>query len=288
MEEQLEAAQVDLGGVGLDLPEVRVHGRREREVGGEPVRDVDPHAGREGGLIVERVVGVARGAGDTRRHVRNGLESARGAEPAKAGERAELAHDSVGLGQDRSPVGFLSGSELPPGEIDAPGLCPLLGRKAKLRERNPKLSRPACGVAAHARIPDRIPGAVHPAVVVDQHIALDAARTDLEKEACPVVVVRVERDHGPVALDVAVATAEAGVDRIRLGVVHTHPYVDGLAVVENSGFGSFRGRGAGPRAALDEVRRDGRRGPGTLVEVPVQMDRPSLDSRGCQRPLDGR
>ena len=127
VEEELEAAEVDLRGVGLDLPEVRVDGRGERQVGGEAELQVEPDAR---GQVGRGVVGVGRAAGRARvggarglgRDVGDELEAARRAQADEAGEVAEVADEAVERGALRGPEDLLARALDPAAELDAPGL----------------------------------------------------------------------------------------------------------------------------------------------------------------------
>ncbi len=144
-------------------------------------------------------------------------------------------------------------------ELDAPRLGVLGRRVAELRERDPKLGRPALGVGRDGRLPHGVPRAVLADIVVEQEVALDPRRTHLELEGRPVVVVRVEDDGGVVARHAHVAATERGRDPP--GVVHPHPDVDRAAIVEHARFGPLGRRLAGLRPVLDKVGGDLRVGP---------------------------
>jgi hypothetical protein len=86
LEKGLERAQVEHGGVRLDLPEVRVDGRVQRQARREPVFDVG--AGRIALLATEAVVGDR---GDVLGHaIGCDLQPARRGEPDQPGDLAEL------------------------------------------------------------------------------------------------------------------------------------------------------------------------------------------------------
>ncbi len=188
-EEQLEPAEVDLGRVGLDLPEVRVHGRGQCEVTRQPVLEVGADARGRLGRAVERVGRVARCPLDACGHVGEDLELARGPEIAEVDERPEPADHPLLGREDRGPPRLLARPEVDPLEVDPPRLDGPAASEPELRERDSELGRPPPLVPAHGHVPDGVPRGVLVDVVEEEPVGPDTGRVDPEHESRPVVVV---------------------------------------------------------------------------------------------------
>src|SRR6185295_2148486 len=159
-EERLERREVDLRGIHLDLPEIRVDREVEREVAGETVL-------RVGAEVVaaraERIAGGEIEALVARHRVGKQLEPALSRETAEAGEMPVAAHAALLLlGRERE-VGGLALPEDRSRELEAPGRL-LLRVVAELGERDAQLRAPSRRVDVGVGLPDRVPRVVLVAV----------------------------------------------------------------------------------------------------------------------------
>src|SRR4029079_3424743 len=91
--EQLARPEGDLRWIGLDLTEVRVDRRRQRERRSEPVLEIEPRVPAPVVGLVERIASGHPRPPEARRGVRQELEVGAPAEVRDAVEDAELADD---------------------------------------------------------------------------------------------------------------------------------------------------------------------------------------------------
>ncbi len=240
----------------------------EGEVTGEAVLQVSPHASLSVRRPVERIGRVSLEAPDLCDAVGNHLQ---------ATGRLEL-HESAQLSGSRDHARFAvrqgsPGRRLPvtrdlPGEVDAPAL-PIGTPKAKLRERDSELSRPAVFIYRRGHIPDRVPGAILLGIVEPVDIGLHAPRIHLEVEGGAPIVVGVH-DHGQaVRVGLLIAARKLADDAVRSAVVGANAHVERIGAVKHAGFSPLRRQGALDGLELDEVPRYGRRPPRCLVQVAV-------------------
>ena len=239
--EGLVGGEVDDGGVGLDLAEVGVEGRVEREVRGQADLGVEAERARAVGAAVRLRGPGARLA----ERVGHELHVARLLQPADPVQLAQLVHAARVLARDQLPlVLFLVASDPAPG-VHAPDLL-VLGTEAQLVERDAELGRPALLVVRHLAVPDRVPGGVplRLAVAEDQ-VDLAPARAEVELEARALVVVAVEADADHVDREPLEVVAAAWVTvHLRRIVEGADRHVDLPVVVQDLDLGLLRGLGS--------------------------------------------
>ena len=165
-------------------------------------------------------------------------------------------------------------------KINAPGLH-RLGTKFQGLERNLDLRVPAVGANARADIPDAVPvGVVVTPFVRHLRIPLCAHRIDGELVAVALVVEGVDHHLEAVGrAGVEVLAQLVDDDLAGLGVLGEHADVERAVVIEQPDFGVVGRRRAFARIVLDESIGQRSTGPGWLVELAVEHDRP----RGLRR-----
>ena len=272
-EEQVEAGEVDLLFVDLDLGEVGVDGQVGGEVLGQPVLEVaaDPplevplrrrHDGPVGGEPAEGVRLQLDGAAADRRFQAG--ERARGRHLQDAAEGRECARH---VGQVRPLV-------LPahdPPQVDSPGLLAARAVAQRL-EGNRHFDRPAAVEFRRPDRPHRVPVDVGRALVGDLAVGEAADGVGVEDVAVAAVVEGVEQHREGVVLAqlVGVAPHLVGDAALRLALVAAGRHVDLIVVEEDPGVGLLGGRRELERLLLDEAAD--RRGLGVdgVVEPPVE------------------
>ena len=174
------------------------------------------------GAVEERVariggpgLGAARGVGhEDERRAR--------LHPADAGELGHARGEAaLGLRHERQPVALVLALDVARG-VDPPRLR-VAGQEAQLREGDPHLRDQPCVVVVHRGVPHRVPRVVHPRVVEDDLVALDAGRAHLEAHAGEVVAPGIEVEREAVGLGALVAAREALHDPRRAPVVSRAP-----------------------------------------------------------------
>ena len=215
--EEVEPGEVDLDVVRLDLGEVGVPGEIERQVGGQPVLQVQT------GLRLAFEVGLAgellAAEGGEGLH----LEAVPAADVLQPGERRVLG----GLGDSPHEILPDVGPEdrlvLPPdGALEGDSHDRFLHvGEADGGERDRHFEHPALGVHGGLGGEDPVPvpvGAVE-AFVREEGVVLGAERANLEDVAVPAVEVGVEGDDHPVVLaDPAAAVEDGAEDAVGLRI----------------------------------------------------------------------
>gem|GEM_PF-5402397 len=288
-EEQLLVAQIEHHLVRLHLPEVRVDGRVEREVRGEPHPEIRAHVARR--LHQPRLgkdrIGVLRPELEPGRGVRGELEGPVGNEIIQAGERAEVRDQPVDAPRDQGGV-----EDLVRAVNGAPHQePPLLGggaREPQEVERDRKLGAPSIRERGHGGVPDRVPGVGEVDVAVEETVAERPRGVHAEVVAGPPVVGGVDADLHLVADERRVAPAELALDELRLRVVADHQDVEGPVVMEHADLGAkLRRRNAALVGELLEELAEGRgQLPHRVVRAPIQLRRLG-GARGADRSLRG-
>src|SRR5687767_7880200 len=156
VEEGLERREVHFGGIRLDLTEVGVHRRVEREVGSEPHLEVGAGAHRHVAAVAERIACRLIIERSVARDVGNELHAARRLHALDAAQGAEARRPPGLPGRNDDPVDVLVHVRHPAIDLDTPGLRPR-GAEAQLRERDPQFGDPAGGIDRRLRLPDGIP-----------------------------------------------------------------------------------------------------------------------------------
>jgi hypothetical protein len=225
VEEGLVRGEVEHGRIGLDLPEVRVDRRVDREVRRDAILEIATE--RPLGARRIPVLGDARGVlGDD---VRHRLESAWRLEIVESREGAELRYEAgFRLSEQRPAQSLVVAIDV---AIDRESeRVTLVAAVSQLRERNAKFGRPAERVDPRRHVPDAIPGAVFIAVVVDRLIHLDAGRVHAEFESGAPVVIRVDEQPDHVGRRVGIAPLENLDDAVgmRIERAHEHEQVGGV------------------------------------------------------------
>ena len=197
-------------GIGLHLPEVRVHRRIEREVRRQPHLRVQP--GRP--CAIGAALRDGRAGTAFREDVRQELHVTRGGQAADPAQLAELVHAPGVLPRNELPLIFFLVAGNPPPRVQPPDLF-VLRAIANLVQRDPELGRPAAVVVRHLTVPHGVPRRVPFVLAVpEDEVDLAAARREIELEARPLVVVAVEAhadDVHRVAVEV-VAAARVAMD----------------------------------------------------------------------------
>jgi hypothetical protein len=277
LEEHLELREVDYRGVHLDLAEVRVEGRIEREVARHAVLEVHARRREPARAVVERVarhewldeLGAGGGIGHQ-------LQRAGRADTDNVVQvRHARRQAGLVLPHQLEPVRLVAALD-DPLHVDAPRGA-VAGREPQLRQRDPHLDRPALVVDAHGRGPHGVPRRVQELVVVDEGVALHASRRHAELRACQVVMMRVEVHEEGVGLDGHVAPRQLAHDGGRLAIAQPRGDVEGLIVVPDADLGVFRRRLALDGVALQEPggRRDA---------LPRRLVEPAIDDRRRHEP----
>ena len=278
LEEGLEGREVEDGGVGLHLPEVRVDGGVERQVGGEPVFQVRPSCELLG--PIKAVAGCDRHV--LRHRVGRDLQSARCGESHQTGDVPQLG----GEARLRLPV-HRPGDPLrvpldvaPHGEAER---VRVRMRVAQLRQRYLELRRPAERVHGRRHLPYAVPGIVLVVVVVDRVIALHSGRVDRELVAGAPVVVGVDDDLELIRRRPHVATRQDLQDAVGMGIEGADERVEVVVVVGDLGFRGEPRVTVLPRRELAERRDGGCLAPHLVVVLAVDdhgADCPPGDDRG--------
>ena len=300
LERGLEPREVHLGGVGLDLPEVRMQREIERQAGGHPELRVRADCGRGQRWLEERIRAVAGRADQARARIGEHLTAAGRRQVVETGEVA-AARDQASL-----PLGHGGPARpfLPPRhvaeEIHAPGrglgvrLAGLprppsrpAGVVVQLGQRDPELRRPAERVAGHRDVPHRVPAHIGFDVVVVVDVELHARGVDHEVEGGAAVVVAVEHHVQIVRTGPHVAARERRHDAVGV-LVRAQRHVYGGVREQHARFGAV-GRGAPvERVVLREVGGNGSGGPGGVVEPAVDRGRGDAGGPyGAQHPRTG-
>ena len=245
LEEEAEAGQVDLDVVGLDLGEVGVEGRVERQVGGDRVLEIEAQVVQ--GL--RRALGLTALARNRAPGDREGLHfhvapAAQPLEPGQGGVLRDLGERAAELLADVGEVHHLV--------LAADGALhedPHLGRlrvgEADGREGDGRFDHPAVVGDDSLALVDALPPPVRQGhrFVGDERVALSAEGVDFEDVRVAPVVICVEADADVVVLvDPAFAVQDAAPDPRRVGVVEHDPEVDVVVVEGDAEFGAF-GRG---------------------------------------------
>ena len=274
--EKVEPGEVDLDVVRLDLGEVGVPGQIQREVGGQPVLQVQTglRLAFEVGLAGERL--AAEGGEGLH------LEAVAAADVLQAGERCVLGRLGDTPHEVLADVGPEDVLVLPPdGALDGdPHHRFLHVGEADGGERDRHLEHPALGVHGGLGGEDAVPvpvGAVE-AFVREERVVLGAERADLEDVAVPAVEIGVEGDDHPVVLaDPAAAVEDRPVDPVGFGIEEREPEVERVVVVGDPHLGPLAGGRAVHRVALPEAGDRADLGPERFVEHAVHAGR-SLDA----------
>ena len=215
-EEQAEAGQVDLLVVHLDLREVRVVRRVERD----PLRDLE--LGLPAELVAPVEGGLAAGVvarGRAQQVGRDGTQAMEG--QLEAGQVARVVEAvEVELAGDRGPERLLVPAADLARDVEPPDRVVPVPERV---EGDPELRVPALAVAARRDVPGSVPvlveaaagAGLHPALRVetaaekeaaslslvgDLAVVLDPRRRRPEHERVLVVVVRIEREQNRVGL----------------------------------------------------------------------------------------
>src|SRR6266550_3879631 len=200
--EGLERREVDDRWVGIDLPEIGVDGRVDRDVGGDSVFDV--------GAAVDLLIVLEPRLGDVLRNgVRRQLQSPRRWQAVQAHQVAELRNKAAPGRPEHRPADALTTVSIDvapnPKAKDVAGLV----RIAELRQRKPELRCPAERVDLGRDLPHAVPGVVFLLIVpVHRVVTLHPARVHRELEAGAAVVVGVDHDLDLVTADAGVAAGE--------------------------------------------------------------------------------
>ena len=284
--EQVEAVEVDLKIVDLDLREVGVVGCVEGQAGSHAVLEIHTE------LAVRLRLGnrhrkVAQGLSQ---NVRGHLQVALRGWIDAAQRPCHREAVEVELPLERRPIGGLVPSPDVALEVEPPDLLLSL-RETKRLERQSKLGAPAVVADLGADVPIAIPVEIEPcarprllpppaaatrsSLVRDLAVVLDAGRIRSEHEAVALVAEGVEDDLKAVALvERRVATALRDDDAVRLRVQAHDAEVDRLVGEHDANLSSLRrgsprvGRrlkeagehlGPGPRGVVGHVPVDERR-----------------------------
>ena len=224
-----ENRQVDLGRIDLDLAEIGIERKVEGQIAFQAVLQVKADAGEQVAAGAERISLLAGAEGQLAHRIGHGLEMAAGADAADAGQAGEARNKTVLLlghpGEIILLVLALDGAL----EIDPPDVF-VLGREAQLVVGDAHLHRPALVVDLGRALPDPVPGAVVPFVVVQGPVDDRAGGIDAERIAAAPVEIGIDGEGEPVGIEVVVAAAEQADDLSRLGVVQPGGHVQRLVV----------------------------------------------------------
>ena len=287
-EEDREPGQVDLLLVGLDLREVGVDRRVERQVGAHAPLDVQPDITREVDLIGEhRPVVVARPG-----HVGRELHIA----PDRQAEAVELAgHRDALKGittRDRRKIDLFVLVPDVAHDIDAPrAVCPRAVPQGF--QRDGELGFPAAFGDVRAHSPVGIPVRVEcpqlaalrsgaaggdkgiaRRLALSHHLAvvLDPERVGPEDERVLPVVERIEEDLERIGFgEVGIPAALADDNRVGRRVVADNPNVESAAIDEEPELGALGSGLAFVRLLLGEGAERLRERPDGFVDAPVDL-----------------
>jgi hypothetical protein len=266
--ERLERRQVEHGRIRFDLAEVGLHGRVEREVGGDAVPEVRPHVAEPVHVITRPLDARIGRALD---EVRKELDLTRRMDARQSGQVAPAAHGPVLLAIPDHPGCVLAAPLHVPVDLEPPRHH-RLGAVLDRGEGNPDLGVPAVLVARGLGLPDRVPVHVGVAVIEDVGVLLHAGRADLEVVARRVVVIRVDVHAHDVTARIAIAARELGDDLRRILLEARDPEVDRVLVVDHLEYRLLRRILAPIRIPLAESARRGHVLPRELVELPIEVD----------------
>ena len=271
-EEGLEGAQVDLGGIGLHLSEVRIDGVGDSDLAVEAELELLAATVAEGiaGLLL-----VPLCAGDT---IGQQLEPPFRLQVVEAAELAESADPAIHVLWDPLPGRALLEPEEASMDLQPPGLF-RRAAEAELAQGDPHLRRPALAIDPRGSVPDGIPVGVPGLTVVgDQLVAAGSGEAEGEGEGRAAVLVAVDVDLDPVPGEV-IPPGQDGTHELRV-VLETKREVEGPVVVDDlepallGGWLAIRG------VPLDEVARPVDGVPDRVVQDPV-------DDRGLARDPTG-
>ncbi len=235
-EEGETRVDVELGGVGLDLREVRIdrkvqrHVRRHSPARGDPGLDLLV-GGSE--LAVQKLPLLGAMTGESGRD----LEIAARLQALEPGEILELADGAITvLIRDDGAHAV----EQRPGPVaqghEAPGLHAAHGREPELPERERHLDHIALLGDAPRGLPDGIPGKVlAPLDVGVDRIHLDAQRIDPELESPAAVLERIDHESDRVVVGRSVTLGKAGADLPRLRIGGPEGDIQALVVIGDQG-----------------------------------------------------
>src|SRR5207247_842789 len=232
VEERLVGREIEHRWIRLDLSEVRVYRRIERQIGRDAVLHV-PAGSHVRSLAKAVVDDLRRVLGDD---VGHRLEPARRFQIVHPVQRSEL-RDEAGF---RLPQQWPAETLLIPIEKAVDGHPEsVLARPAiaHLREWNPEFGGPAEGIDAGGDIPDGIPGEIFVAVVVNGGVHFYAGRIDAELVAGAPVMVGVDEEPNHVGRRKTVTSFEQFDDTIWVGVERSHEHIQIRRVVRDPRFG---------------------------------------------------
>ncbi len=276
----------DLRDVGLDLGKIRIDGGVDGIGGCWRPLHIEALA-RAQRLVGERRAEVAlRQRGLLRGDIGSGDQVPRFRQARQADDRMRVADEAIRPARNRRTMeGVSEIARIVPPDEDVPGLG-IRFRITERRERDPEFGTPACRVDLRGGVIEEIGREVFVAVgVVEDSVALDAARTDAELQGRSFVISRVEKDGDVVvrAEDV-VALDVRGADLLRLRVIASNADVEILVVIGQVGDGlHFRRRAVARRILVEAVDRSCV-APSRIVQAAVDRDRlsPAVNLDGCR------
>ena len=257
-EKCFESAEVDHRRVGLDLPEVRVDGGGQRQVGGESVFQVGPQRTGQLILLEERVRRFQGRPGQAGGGVGIQFKPFGRFQFTDPFQPPVLRHKTgciLGRGRPERDLLFTGNSSL---KINAPAsfIVLLVGTETELRQRYFHLHRPAALIHAGRGFPDGIPSDIFIVVIVDENILSNPFRIYREGKAGALVVVAVDIYVEPVAVGRSVFAKQRGSHRIHRGIVRPGPDIDRIGGVDYPRLRLFGGGAAVVRRALRKPGRD--------------------------------
>src|SRR5207302_3351145 len=193
IEEGLDVAQVHDGRVNLNLTEVGVHGRVEREIGAQADPRIRAESRRKLRAIIERVAGGVRGKSRPARHVRHDLDAARRIDPLDTHEIGEARHESAAVLWRVHEVIELVLARDVAAEVDAPDVL-RMPDKSQLRIGNAHFRGPTGRVARDLALPHAIPAVIVPFIIEERTVIQRPGSTHAEIETAALVVIRIDVD----------------------------------------------------------------------------------------------
>src|SRR5262245_31545418 len=166
-------------------------------------------------------------------------------------------------------------------KVQAPNLFVLIV-KAQLRKRNPKLGGPGLLLDARPGLPYRIEAFVEGGLIVLRVEAVDAhpAGCDTERVRGPAIVKSVQMHQQILRLLDRVPATQRRLNGCPLSLIHARPNVYGSTVVDDTDVHFFSRRSALAGFFLSELGDRYRFIPNSVVECPINSDRPVVHAQG--------
>ena len=277
--EQREArVDGELRGVGLDLREIGIERRVERQIGCDaPARRQAPFTRKRSGLKRCALDFLPPGPATGRERWIE-LEVAPGRDAVEPGHLRLLAEETVTVPVDRPQADLVSEiARVVAHDGEPPGQVLVRPGEAQRGERDCHLDVVSLQRESPGRQPDRVPGHVLVLIaavadIIARRVHLDSERIHEQPEPAALVVERVQEQRHPIVVSRLVAVGEMRANLGRIRIIGPECRVQASTVVDQKHFGSHR-RGD-VLSGFDLVRQVEPEGalPGVFVDHAIDPD----------------